>query len=132
MDNNCALAKNETQELLNAVGYIEILKHSEWQELDFIYKKYGGPGNEKFAMNVALELGYMKGVRAERKRRKEKVDHQDHRQSTNGNKSYGIVAPADMILEIDKTMESLYFKNLYSLLGCARGILKAQNAEQDK
>ena len=73
MDNNRALTENETQELLNAVGHTEILKHAEWQELDFIYKKYGGLGNEMFAINVGLELGYMKGVRAERKRRKEKV-----------------------------------------------------------
>lgn len=62
--------KPELQELIKAVRFTKVGAHSEDEEIFALYKLYGGPGNELFSINMAVELGYMKGVRDERKRRK--------------------------------------------------------------
>ena len=45
---------------------------------------------------------------------------------------YGKKLEGSLLCEIRSIEKQLSFKSLYSLLGCARGLLKAQNAEQDK
>lgn len=65
--------KPELRELVEAVRHTRVMEHSEDEEIVALSRMYGGPGNESLLIDVAINLGYMKGVRDERKRRKAKL-----------------------------------------------------------
>lgn len=60
----------ESADLIKAAGQAVIFDHVSQEEMEAIYGIYGGSLDSALAMNVAFEAGYIRGVRAEHRRRR--------------------------------------------------------------
>lgn len=58
----------EFQDLIRTAGKVGIFSHCKETEMETLVKLYGEPYINIVALNAVLEIGYKKGVRAERKR----------------------------------------------------------------